>query len=233
MYDTPGSDSGREWVEVTNLGSESVDIGKYKLFENSTNHGLTLISGASMLAAHASAIVAADPNKFKANYPAFSGTLFDSTFSLSNTGESLILKDASTSVMDTIAYTASEDADGTGGSLTLQDGNWIAAMASPGIYPGPLTPVQKTVVAGKSTTKKTTATSPSKNTKTAAATAAAPYTPTKSDTAGTSFLLSSLPSYALWVLGLLGVILAGAAGVLFLSLSKSETQPGAEEFTIE
>ena len=32
MYDAPGADTGREWVEVTNTGVSPADISNYKLF---------------------------------------------------------------------------------------------------------------------------------------------------------------------------------------------------------
>ena len=44
MYDVEGTDTDREWIEVYNDGSESVDLSTYKLFEANTNHGLTLSS---------------------------------------------------------------------------------------------------------------------------------------------------------------------------------------------
>ncbi|MES2006822.1 MAG: lamin tail domain-containing protein, partial [Patescibacteria group bacterium] len=122
MYDTPGSDAGREWVEITNTGLENIDVGKYKLFENDTNHGLKLVSGSSTLTPGASAVLASDAAKFLIDYPNFSGILFDTAFALSNTGESLAIKDASSTVLSTIEYSALEDANGTGGSLQLQRG---------------------------------------------------------------------------------------------------------------
>src|SRR3569623_180569 len=135
MYDASGADSGREWIEVANTGSENVDIGKYKLFENGTNHSLTLSAGSSSLAPNSAAVIAADAQKFLSDYPGFSGSLFDSAFSLSNTGEPLVLKNASSSALDTVSYAAVAEANGTGGSLNEKDGAWVAAMARPAIYP--------------------------------------------------------------------------------------------------
>jgi len=45
MYDLEGSDSGREWVEIVNLSSQTLDISLWKFFENGTNHGLALFQG--------------------------------------------------------------------------------------------------------------------------------------------------------------------------------------------
>ena len=38
MYDLEGADTGREWVEVHNSGSEAVDLLKWKFVEGGTNH---------------------------------------------------------------------------------------------------------------------------------------------------------------------------------------------------
>lgn len=234
MYDAPGSDSGREWIEIANLGSETIDIGKYKLFENNTNHGLKLISGAPVLVPNATAVIASDAQKFLADYPAYSGTLFDSAFALSNTGESFSIKNGSSTVLTSIEYSAEETANGTGGSLQFKDGSLVVAMASPGLYPGLMTPVpKKAAPAGKTTTKKTTTTPPSKATK---------NTTSKNETAGSpaavtlgsgTSLLHSLPDFWLWLFGLGAIILAGVGGLLFVLSGKQETLATAEEFNIE
>jgi hypothetical protein len=242
MYDAPGADTGREWVEVANLGSQNVDIGKYKLLESGTNHGLKLVQGASVLAPNGVAIIAADPTKFLADYPAFSGALFDSAFSLSNTEESLTLKDASSSVLDTASYASVAEANGTGGSLNVKDGSFVAAMASPGVYPGPMTPVPKPEptpgkTSTKTTVKKSTATSPSKTfPKKGSATSpfggsAASNTFSDSNTASLS-LAPALSQPVLIGLGLGATMLLGIAGIFFLRLGKKETLNGAEEFEI-
>src|SRR3989344_1169913 len=84
MYDLPGSDSGREWIEVYNAGSADIDLSLFKFFEANTNHGLVTI-GSPTLAAGAFAIVADNPVNFSVDWPSFSGLVFDSSFSLSNT----------------------------------------------------------------------------------------------------------------------------------------------------
>ncbi len=226
LYDAPGADTGREWVEVANFGSQNVDIGKYKLLESGTNHGLKLVQSSSVLAPNSAAIIAADPAKFLADYPAFSGALFDSAFSLSNTGESLTLKDASSSVLDTVAYTSTSETNGTGGSLNLKEGNFVAAMASPGVYPGPMTPVPKPApVPGKTVVKKTTAVPSS-------AGAALSNLPQESNAASLS-LLPELSQPVLIGLGLLATVLLGAAGVFFIRQGREETLSEADEFNIE
>jgi hypothetical protein len=216
MYDPSGADTGREWIEVTNTGENSVDMGKFKLFENETNHKLKIVSGSAVLAPHASAILADNTEKFLVDYPDFSGVLFDTTFSLSNTGETLVLKDASSTPVDTVSYVAAEDANGTGGSLQKNGGKFVAALATPGVYPGALTPVPQKKASVATKTKKASSPAP------ASTLAASP--------AG---FVPALPSNALWLLGLAGVILLGIAGVVFLSIRPQETSVTADEFKIE
>lgn len=234
MYDAPGSDSGREWVEVTNLGSETVDIGKYKLFENNTNHGLKFVSGAATLAPNATAIIASDAQKFLADYPSFTGTLFDSAFALSNTGKSFSIKNGSSTVLTSIEYSAEETANGTGGSLQFKDGSLVVAMASPGAYPGPMTAVpKKAAPAGKTTAKKSSSASSSKTTKNTTSKNEHAESPAAIAEASNVPWVSSLPDLWLWLAGLIAIILAGIAGVLFTLSGRSETLNSAEEFTIE
>ncbi|MBI5405884.1 lamin tail domain-containing protein [Candidatus Kaiserbacteria bacterium] len=117
MYDVSDTDTGREWVEITNTGSSAMDASGYKFFEANTNHALTLASGDGMLAPGGSAVIANDPTKFKTDWPGYTGILFDSSFSLSNTGESLALKDGALTVLDSVSYDSSLGAAGDGNSL--------------------------------------------------------------------------------------------------------------------
>ena len=84
MYDLPGSDSGREWIEVYNAGASDIDLSLFKFFEANTNHGLAP-AGSSILSAGALAVIADNPEKFSIDWPSYNGLIFDSSFSLSNT----------------------------------------------------------------------------------------------------------------------------------------------------
>jgi len=105
-YDPPGSDVGHEWVEITNKGSESVNVATYRFREGGVNHKLTLASGTSTLPVGASAIIASDPGTYANDYPNNTESVFKSSFSLSNTGETLALVNASGTVEYTMSYTA-------------------------------------------------------------------------------------------------------------------------------
>src|SRR3989344_961500 len=105
MYDAPdpGGDSGREWIEIYNAGNTAVDLTSWKLFEGDTNHNLVIAQGNNMLPVGGFEVVADKPDKFLAERVGFSGTIFDSTFSLNNTiGEKLALKNASSTVVSEV-----------------------------------------------------------------------------------------------------------------------------------
>src|SRR6185295_254581 len=90
MYDHPGADTGHEWVEIQNTGAEQLDLKNFKFFEGGVNHKL-VSQNSSQLSPNAYAIIANDAKQFSFDYPTFSGPLFQSSFSLSNTGETLAL----------------------------------------------------------------------------------------------------------------------------------------------
>lgn len=136
MYDIEGTDTGREWIEVANEGAASVDISGFKLFEANVNHGLTLYAGSAVLASGGYAIIADNPSKFLTDWPGWSGSLFDSSFSLSNTGESLAIKNGTLEEEDAASYAADMGAQGDGQSLARNGNGWQAGAATPGASNG-------------------------------------------------------------------------------------------------
>lgn len=86
--------SGNEWLEILNRGSESVDLSSWKFWENNTNHTLVLKQGDDFfLDPGEFAIITQDDKKFLAEYPAVTGTIFDSSWTaLSEEGEDIGLK---------------------------------------------------------------------------------------------------------------------------------------------
>ncbi|HEY4522670.1 MAG TPA: PKD domain-containing protein, partial [Candidatus Paceibacterota bacterium] len=119
MYDLEtGSDSGREWIEVFNASS-SVTFIEWKLFENGSNHTIAAHTGGEMLASGAYAVIADNPVKFLEDWPSYSGLLFDSAFSLSNTGETLVMRCCGSELVDkdSVTYASETGAAGDGKSL--------------------------------------------------------------------------------------------------------------------
>ncbi len=241
MYDVADGDSGREWVEITNTGTEPVDIAKFKLTEGTTNHGFTAASGGTLLAPGSSAILADDPAKFTADWPTYAGVLLNTTFSLSNTGETLTIKNASAGIEDSVSYTASLGAAGDKGSLQRSGANFVAALPSPGVFPGTFTPVQKIVkaalVKASSISKSTSITKakiPKVSKRSLTAAVAAPEN---------TFDMENQPDepsvpLALWIAGLVALISLGATGAVYARLNRlgagkeAETNHQTEEFQI-
>src|SRR3990167_6884392 len=113
MYDLEGADTGREWVEIQNDGV-AVDLTGWKFFEGGVNHGLTLIQGDISLLQNGFAVIADNAEKFLLDWPGFSGMLFDSVFSLSNTGETLVLRNSELADVDSVTYSSEWGANGDG-----------------------------------------------------------------------------------------------------------------------
>jgi len=132
MYDVPGSDGGREWIELYNAGTSAVDISDWKLLENETNHALTIKQGSPTIPVGGYAVIADDVTDFLSDNNGFEGVIFDSTFSLSNDGEVIALKNGSLTI-DSIAYATSTGANGNGMSLQKFNGGWSAASSTPGM----------------------------------------------------------------------------------------------------
>lgn len=131
MYSPEGADGGLEWVEVHNTGDQSVTITNWNLRENQTDHRISAVNGGKTVSAGSFAVLADDPAQFSQKFNA-SGPVFDSAFSLNNSGESLVLVGPEGSSVNSVSYPAQDAADGTGRSLQLSEGSWIAADPTAG-----------------------------------------------------------------------------------------------------
>lgn len=133
MYDLKeGSDTGREWIEIANTGTTPTTLTGWKLYEANTNHALTLSQGNETIPIDGFAIITSDVTKFLADNPGFSGTIFDSSFSLSNTGESLAIRDANLADIDSVIYTSDQGGAGDGNSLQKVGSIWQSGTPTPG-----------------------------------------------------------------------------------------------------
>lgn len=103
-YDVPGADDGREWISITNTGP-AVDLTGWKLYEGGVNHKIVPVSS-PLLPGGATAVIVQSPEGYLADHPDYSGLMYKASFSLSNSGESLALKDASSTVVASTTYTA-------------------------------------------------------------------------------------------------------------------------------
>lgn len=135
MYDLEeGSDSGREWIEIKNIGNKDIDLSDWKLYEDNTNHSLNFFGdGVSSVLPGGYAVIADNAEKFLADWPEFVGVLFDSSFSLKNDGETLIIRDEALSDIDEASYSKELGSSGDGNSLQFINGNWEAKSPTPGL----------------------------------------------------------------------------------------------------
>lgn len=132
MYDPEGTDVNHEWVEIRNDSNEEIDISAWKFFENNSNHSLTSVVGGTVLSAGSFAIIADNAQTFLTDYPNFIGILFDSVFSLNNSGETIALKDELGNIINEAIYTSSDGANGDGKSLSGGQSTWLPKIPSPG-----------------------------------------------------------------------------------------------------
>jgi len=134
MYNLEGSDDDREWIEIKNISFSPVDISTWRFEEGGTQHKLTVYSGSPILDSNQFAVIVDDGEKFKNDNPNFFGTIIDSSFSLANTSEKLILRDHKDGdIIDEFTYSSELGASGDGNSLQKNSsGNFVPAAPSPG-----------------------------------------------------------------------------------------------------
>ena len=144
MYNPSGDDTKHEWIEIYNKGSTEVNITGWKFYEDDTNHKLNLTQGSWIISARGYAVIADDADQFLLDYSDYNGTLFDSSFSLHNTGETIAIKEGSSGpIVDSVTYNESngwkEAKDGNSlqrinpsQNLSNNSTNWIAFPPSPG-----------------------------------------------------------------------------------------------------
>lgn len=140
MYDIEGADTNREWIEVQNTGSSSIDLTGWKFFEDDTNHGLTLEQGDPVIPPSGFAVIVNNLSGFLGDNPSFTGVIFDSSFSLNNTGETLAIRNQELVDMDTVTYSSEIGGGGDGESLQKIGSGWIPSSPTPG-FEGEATPL--------------------------------------------------------------------------------------------
>jgi hypothetical protein len=125
MYNPPGADTNHEWLELCNNDTKDINITGWKFYEADANHRLTPVQGSMIIPVNGYAIIADDATTFLNEHPECNCTVIDSTFSLSNTGEYIALKNATLDLIDEVTYTDSWGADGNGRTLELNaTGGW-------------------------------------------------------------------------------------------------------------
>ncbi|MTI88828.1 MAG: PKD domain-containing protein [Balneolaceae bacterium] len=103
FYDTPGTDSDEEWIELYNGTSSSIDLAGYTITDNNgTGSSYTFPSG-STVAAGSYFTVAANSSGFYALY-GFDADQYGSISALNNSGDALILTDGLGTEVDAVAW---------------------------------------------------------------------------------------------------------------------------------
>jgi len=124
FYNANGTDTKHEWIEIYNNGAIAVDITKWRFEENNTQHFIEELNNETIIESGSYAVIADNTAQFLDDHPDYTGQLFDSSFSLSNTGELLMLrmgKDGE--IIDSIFYNSTWGGDGKGFSLEKIDLN--------------------------------------------------------------------------------------------------------------
>jgi len=162
--------------------------------------------------------------------------LFDSAFSLSNTGEALAIKNGAGEVEDSVSYISSIGAAGDGGSLQRSNNTFIAALPTLGVFPGAIKPVP---AVQKPTSTKTT----SSKTASSGAKTANTNTPSVQVEQSLSFVApeatkseppqGSMPFWS-YLLGLLALVTLGCIAAIYARASQQHeaTNQSADEFEI-
>jgi hypothetical protein len=132
QFDPVGSDTDREWLEIFNDTGGSVDLTQSKFFENNTNHAIEVATGDKNLLSGEYAVLVQDLNKFKTDFPDYVGKIFKSSFSLSNTGEVLSLKDKDGNILNTVNYSPASTGAGNGSTIVFDGANYVKSLPTPG-----------------------------------------------------------------------------------------------------
>ena len=110
-YNPEGTDSKREWIEIYNDTDVAVDLTTYGLLENDVNHGISYFKGATEISPDSYAIIAADAETF-ASENSGATNVYDSVFTLNNTGETFSIVDSEDRIISTVTYSNDQGADG-------------------------------------------------------------------------------------------------------------------------
>lgn len=227
MYDLPGADAGREWVELHNTGVGLVDIANWKLYESNTNHRL-VPEGSSIIPEGGYAIIADDVVKFKSDWPSYRGVLFSSSFSLSNSGEVIAFHDASSTVITSLSYTP-QGARGNGNSLNFVSGALVERAPSPGEVTSASALPVKVAASSVGNSSVTQRVQKSDSAAPSPKDAGAVSIPGSENASGAffSFQDGTFPGMIPWILALFCVILIGVSAIFFVrGESKKETKSG-------
>lgn len=224
MYDPPASDKDREWIELQNIGTTSLDLSEWRFFEGQVNHKLKFYSGNPSLEPGEYAVIVSEPQVFLQTHPDFLVSIFDSTFSLNNTGEPISMKSKNGEVFSQVAYISETGGSGDGNSIGMISGVWVATMPTPGkqnIKYLPPVPEKVQVNAPKAVNSVNRITE------------AKSIAPTTTKTAGDVILEAEKQDSMLkWYFLLAGVVVMAISSYWLMAKENDKNAPEADEFKI-
>jgi len=103
FYDTPGTDSQEEWVELYNGTGSAVDLSGWTITDNNGTGASITIPGGTIIQSGTYLTVATNSLGFNAIY-GYDADVYGSLPALNNTGDALILADNTSSVVDAVAW---------------------------------------------------------------------------------------------------------------------------------
>lgn len=134
QYNPEGTDGGYEWIELHNSSDQPISIEGFTFRESDQNHRLTQTNEVLgwTIPTGGYAVIADNPTKFYEHYPGHPGLVFDSSFTLVNTGELLEILDTNGELVFGLTYDPAWGGDGDGSTLGVIANVWQATKQTPG-----------------------------------------------------------------------------------------------------
>lgn len=119
MYDLPGGDQNREWLEIYNFGESEIQLNAENWrFNDGSNHTLRLVQGDWNLEPGEAVVLTSNDQTFLAEHENFEGTVIDTVMSLNNAGATLRLSaNSGQSFFTTLSYESGWGAGGNNKTL--------------------------------------------------------------------------------------------------------------------
>lgn len=135
----PTDGANFEWIEITNKSDSNITITDFKIVDGGTDKSISAVrqnqnqDTSVSLESGQIAIIVRNETNFRTKYPAYSGPLFKSSFSLNDTGDTIGLKSPDSVLVDQVSYVKSDGAYRNNKSLHIKDdGSIFENSPSPG-----------------------------------------------------------------------------------------------------
>jgi len=146
-YNPSGADQNREWIRIHNVSGAPLDLTGWRLYEGGVNHTIKAVD-TPIIPAGAYAVLAADATQYFAEHLDSPDVLFDSSFSLSNSGETIALKDGKLVVVAQTSYVAEPKAKPQVAGVSAKAPGTKPVAAVPEVIESARTPISAAVLEG-------------------------------------------------------------------------------------